>query len=92
MFLILRVDILCLFLMPCTDFQEHHDGFIFINDFLEEIVDSQIKLFYIACFLSFLSVHFRLLCTNFRSASINNAEYLHYSLVCYCYQSVIVVN
>jgi hypothetical protein len=36
--------------MVCMDFQKHYDSFIFITDFLKEIVDSQLKAFYIAWF------------------------------------------
>jgi hypothetical protein len=36
--------------MVCTDFQKHYDSFVFIYDFLKEVVDSQLKVFYIASF------------------------------------------
>jgi hypothetical protein len=36
--------------MVCMDFKNLYDSFIFIDDFLEEIVDSSLKVFYIAWF------------------------------------------
>jgi hypothetical protein len=62
--------------MMCMDFHRHYDIFISTDDFLKEIVDSQLKVFYTALFLSFLSVHFHFSCTHFLTASINNAECL----------------
>jgi hypothetical protein len=32
------------------DFQKHYDSFIFIHDFLEEILDRQLEVFLIAWF------------------------------------------
>lgn len=37
-------------LLICMDFREHNDSFTFIDDFLDEIVDSQLKIFHIAGF------------------------------------------
>jgi hypothetical protein len=36
--------------MVCMHFQKQYDILIFIYDFLEEIVDSQLEIFYIAWF------------------------------------------
>jgi hypothetical protein len=36
--------------MECMDFQKQYDRFIFVDDFLNEVVDSRFKLFYIAWF------------------------------------------
>jgi hypothetical protein len=47
-----------MYLMVCTDFQKHYGGFSFIDDFLEEIVERQLRIFYITQFNSFLSVDF----------------------------------
>jgi hypothetical protein len=35
-------------LIVCVDFQKHYKSFCFIDDFLEEMVDSQLEVFYIA--------------------------------------------
>jgi hypothetical protein len=36
--------------MVCMDFHKHYDSLIFIGGFLKEIVDTQIKVIYIAWF------------------------------------------
>jgi hypothetical protein len=58
------------------DFQKHYDIFIFIDDFLEKMVDSQLIVFCIAWFYFFLFTS-TFLCRHFHSASINNTEQLH---------------
>jgi hypothetical protein len=46
--------------MVCTDYQKHYDCFIFNDEFLEETVNSQLKVVHIYCFKSFLSVRFHI--------------------------------
>jgi hypothetical protein len=67
---------------------------IFTDYFLEEMVNGQLKVFYlyIACFLIFLVPTYDFLCRHFRSTSIHDAEELHSCLVGYCYRSVIAIN
>jgi hypothetical protein len=72
-----------MFLNVCIDFQNLYDSFIFTDNFLEEIVDSQLKVFYIlwlfeifVVFASIFSVIY------FRSALIHNVEC---SILASCY-------
>jgi hypothetical protein len=46
-------------LMVCMDFQKYYNRFIFIDDFLEEILCSQLKVLYkiLVPFTSTLYVH-----------------------------------
>jgi hypothetical protein len=78
------------------DSQKHYESFIFIYEFLEEIVGNQLKVVSIILVDCFILVFFlstsTFLCTHFRSASIINADQLHSFFVGYYHQPAIVIN